>query len=60
MDVHGYEFLRFLGADGSDRCKKIDEFLSVISLSIEEVQAILDLLDVYGIFVGVMLQDELL
>ena len=59
VDIHGDEFLGFLGPDGCNRGKEVDEFFSVISLRVEEIQAVLHFFDVYGVFVGGVLEDKL-
>ena len=59
MDIHGDEFLGFLGPDGCNRGKKVNEFFSMISLGVEQVQAVLHFFDVYSVFVSRVLEDKL-
>ena len=60
MDIHGDEFLGFLGPDRCNRGEKVNKFFSVIPLGVEEVQAILHFFDVYSVFMSGVLKDKLL
>ena len=42
MDIHGDKLLRFLGPNRGDRGQEVDKFLGVVSLSVEEIQTVLD------------------
>lgn len=46
--------------DGGNGTEEIDHLQSVLLRRVEEVESILDLLNTDGIFVGVVLEDELL
>lgn len=59
MDVHGDQFLGLFGSYRRNGVEEIDKFLGVVSLGVEEVQAILDFFDIYGVFVGGVFEDEL-
>ena len=60
MNIHGDEFLGLFGPDRGNRGKKVNEFFSMISLGVEEVQAVLHFFDVYGVFMSGVLKDKLL
>lgn len=42
MDIHGDELLRLLGPYGGDRVQEVNELFGMISLSVEEIETVLD------------------
>lgn len=60
MNVHGDELLRLLAADGSNGCEEVDELLGMVSLGVEEIQAIFGLFDINGVLVSGVFEYELL
>lgn len=60
MHIHGNQLLRLLHLGGDDRGEELDHLLCMIPLRKVEIQTILGLLDVDGIAVSVVLEDELL
>lgn len=60
MDIHGNQLLGLLRLAGNNRAEEIDHLLGVVPLGEEEIQTVLGFLDVHGILVGAVLQDQLL
>lgn len=60
MCVHGDQLFRLLVLDGSDGAEEIDKLLSRVASGEEKVDAFVDLLDVDGVSVCLMLENELL
>lgn len=60
MDIHGNEFLRGLDLDGDHRVEEINKLFALVLGTEEEINTILGLLDIQGVPVGIVLEDELL
>lgn len=60
MNIHRDKLLGLLALTGDHRRQEVDHLLGMVSLREVEIQTILGLLDVDGIFVRAVLQDQLL
>ena len=60
MDIHGNQLLGLLCLARNNGAEEIDHLLGVIPLGEEEIQTVLRFLDVHGILVGAVLQNQLL
>ena len=54
MDIHRDQLLRLLGPNRGDRSQEINEFLSMIPLSVEKVETVFDFFTVYRLAIDIV------